>query len=48
MKKIVIADHHPVIRKGISCMLKKATDYDIVGKANNGDELFKHLENNII
>ena len=46
MKKIVIADHHPVIRKGISCMLKKATDYDIVGKANNGDELFKHLENN--
>ena len=27
-------------------MLKKATDYDIVGKANNGDELFKHLENN--
>ncbi len=27
-------------------MLKKATDYNIVGKANNGDELFKHLENN--
>ncbi len=44
MKKIVIADHHPVTRKGIACMLKKSKDYSIVGKVNNGDELFKHLE----
>lgn len=45
MKRIVIADHHPVTKKGISCMLKKSTDFMIVGKANNGDELFKSLEN---
>ena len=44
MKKIVIADHHPVTRKGIACMLKKSKDYSIVGKVNNGDELFKNLE----
>lgn len=44
MKRIVIADHHPVIRKGISCMLKKSKDFSIVGKANNGDELFKCLK----
>lgn len=44
MKRIVIADHHPVIRKGISCMLKKSKDFSIVGKANNGDELFKNLK----
>jgi len=44
MKKIVIADHHPVTRKGIACMLKKSTDFSIVGKVNNGDELFKNLE----
>lgn len=44
MKRIVIADHHPVIRKGISCMLKKSKDFSIVGKANNGDELFKSLK----
>lgn len=44
MKRIVIADHHPVIRKGIACMLKKSKDFSIVGKANNGDELFKSLK----
>lgn len=44
MKKIVIADHHPVIRKGISCMLKKSENFSIVDKVSNGDELFKSLE----
>jgi DNA-binding NarL/FixJ family response regulator len=44
MKKIVIADHHPVTRKGIACMLKKSKEYSIVGKVNNGDELFKNLK----
>jgi len=44
MTRIVIADHHPVTRKGISCMLKKKDNFSIVGKANNGDELFKNLE----
>lgn len=44
MKKIVIADHHPVTRKGIACMLKKSKEFSIVGKVNNGDELFKNLE----
>jgi len=43
MKKIVIADHHPVTRKGISCMLKKNDKYTIIGKANNGEELYKNL-----
>ena len=44
MKKIVIADHHPVTRKGITCMLKKDENFQIVGKANNGTELYKTLE----
>ncbi len=44
MKKIVIADHHPVTRKGITCMLKKDENFKIVGKANNGTELYKTLE----
>jgi len=46
MKKIVIADHHPIIRKGIVCLLKKDENFTIVGKANNGDELYKTLEEN--
>ena len=44
MKKIVIADHHPITRKGISCILKKDENFSIVGKANNGTELYKTLE----
>ncbi len=44
MKTILIADHHPVTRKGVTCMLKKNNDFSIIGKANNGDELYKKLE----
>ncbi len=44
MKKIVIADHHPITQKGISCLIKKDENYEIVGKANNGNELFQTLE----
>ncbi len=43
MKSIFIADHHPVTRKGIACMLKKSKNFTIVGKANNGSELYKNL-----
>lgn len=46
MKKILIADHHPVTRKGIACMLKKNDNYQIIGKANNGDELYNNLHEN--
>lgn len=44
MKRIVIADHHPVVRKGISCLLKKDENFLVVGKANNGNELYQKLE----
>lgn len=44
MKNIVIADHHPIVRKGIACMLKKSENFSIVGKANNGNELYKSLD----
>lgn len=44
MKKIVIADHHPVTRKGITCLLKKDANFSVVGKANNGNELYEKLE----
>ena len=44
MKTLLIADNHPVIRKGITCMLKKKSDYTIVGKATNAEELYQQLE----
>lgn len=44
MKKIVIADHHPITRKGISVLLDKTNEYTIVGKVARGSELLKCLE----
>lgn len=44
MKKIVIADHHPITRKGISVLLNKTNEYTIVGKVARGSELLKCLE----
>ncbi len=46
MKKIIIADHHPITRKGIACMLKKNESFTIVGKASTGEELYESLQNN--
>lgn len=43
MTTIIIADHHPITRKGISCLLKKYPEYNIVDKVNNGEEMFKSL-----
>ena len=45
MKKVVIAEHHPVTRKGISFLLNSTNEYKIVGKVSRGSELLKCLEN---
>ena len=39
MKKVVIADHHPITRKGVSDLLKSTNEYDIVGNVSSGSEL---------
>ncbi|QQX75381.1 MULTISPECIES: response regulator [Aequorivita] len=44
MKKVVIADHHPVTRKGASILLDSTNEYTIVGKVARGSELLKCLE----
>lgn len=44
MKKVVIADHHPITRKGITVLLKNTNEYTIVGKVSRGSELLKCLE----
>ncbi len=44
MKKVVIADHHPITRKGITVLLNSTTDYTIVGKVARGSELLRCLE----
>ncbi len=44
MKKVIIADHHPVTRKGISTLLKKTDEFLIAGKVSRGSELLKCME----
>lgn len=44
MTKILIADHHPITRMGISSLLEKEGIYEVVGKVTNGKDLFKALK----
>lgn len=43
MKRILLADHHPLTLKGIECLLKKKKKFSVVGKAYNGDEINQKL-----
>ncbi|MDN3724345.1 response regulator transcription factor [Aequorivita sp. SDUM287046] len=44
MKKVVIADHHPITKKGAEVLLNSTNEYSIVGKVSRGSELLKCLE----
>ncbi len=44
MKKVVIADHHPITRKGAEVLLDSTEEYLIVGKVSRGSELLICLE----
>jgi len=46
MKKILIADHHPVTREGISSVLRRAGDFIVVGTLSDGNELLNFLSQN--
>ena len=39
--KILIADDHPVVREGLSSMLSRERDIQVVGEAGNGTEAIK-------
>ncbi|MFC2002111.1 response regulator [Chloroflexota bacterium] len=39
--KILIADDHPVVREGLSTMLSREQDIQVVGEAENGTEAIK-------
>lgn len=46
MKTVLIADNHPITRKGVSCLLKKNKNFSIIGKAINAEELYTNLRQN--
>ncbi|MDT0642380.1 response regulator transcription factor [Zunongwangia sp. F363] len=47
MYKVLVADHHPVISRGIGCILKNNPALEIIGNITSGDELFKFLQNGV-
>ena len=47
MNTVLIADHHPITRLGISALLENDGFYEIVGKVTNGKDLFKSLRNKV-
>lgn len=44
MKRVVIADHHPLTITGVEDLLKSTNEYSIVAKVSRGSELLTCLE----
>ena len=36
--RVLIADDHPVVRKGVCCILESRNDLEVCGEATNGEE----------
>jgi DNA-binding NarL/FixJ family response regulator len=43
MDKVLIADHHPITRKGITSVLSDEDKYEVVGYVNDGNDILKFL-----
>lgn len=47
MSTVLIADHHPITWEGISSLLSKNEQLQVIGNVTSGNELFKFLKNQI-
>lgn len=47
MYSVLIADHHPIVSKGIGSVLRNNPALEINGSVNSGDELFTYLQNKV-
>lgn len=47
MSTVLIADHHPITREGISSLLQKSENFEVIGNVTTGNELFKFMKNKI-
>lgn len=43
MNKVLIADHHPITRKGIASILTQEGNYEVTGYVNDGNDLLNAL-----
>jgi DNA-binding NarL/FixJ family response regulator len=41
---ILVADHHPVFRKGLKCMMKNYREFNFVGYVDDGSKLLEKVE----
>ena len=48
MIKVVVADSHPIVHKGVKASFKNSTEISITGKALVPDDLFDILERNMV
>lgn len=46
--RVIIADDHQLFIDGIKSILNQEIGIEIIAEANNGHELIKHLDNNVI
>ena len=47
MSSVLIADHHPITREGITSLLSSNEDLEVIGHVTTGSELFKFLKHQI-
>ncbi len=47
MITVLIADHHPITRKGITSLLRNAEEFDIIGKVSNGNQMYDALNDRV-
>jgi len=48
MIKVLVVDHHPIVRKGITKLFESSPEIDIVGEADNGKALFNFIDNHSV
>lgn len=46
MTSVLIADHHPITRRGIASVLKSTSSYIINAEVSNGEEMFSEMRKN--
>lgn len=46
MIKLLIADNHPIIRKGLELLLTSSSSIDIVGSVDDGEAILEFVKNN--
>ncbi len=46
MIKVLVVDHHPIVRKGIYSLFESSPDIQIVATVDNGRELFEYVSKN--